>query len=60
MAYILERLGFDYLRIMEKYRINLEYKGTKLSIDELSIGFTSKLKGPKERLKRLPRNWALI
>lgn len=51
MAYILERLGFDYLRIMEKYRINLEYKGTKLSIDELSIGFYLEIEGPERKIE---------
>jgi len=51
MAYILERLGFDYLRIMEKYRINLEYKGTKLSIDELSIGFYLEIEGPEKKIE---------
>ena len=36
---------------MEKYRINLEYKGTKLSIDELSIGFYLEIEGPERKIE---------
>lgn len=51
MAYILERLGFNYPRIMEKYRINLEYKGTKLSIDELSVGLYLEIEGSEKKIE---------
>jgi len=55
MAYILERLGFNYPRIMEKYRINLTFKGTKLSIDELSIGFYIEIEGPEGKIENVAK-----
>lgn len=45
MRYILERLGFNYIRIFEKFRINLTYKGTTVSIDELPFGIYIEIEG---------------
>ena len=50
MAYILSRIGFTYSRIMEKYRINLIFKETKLSIDELPFGIFLEIEGPEEKI----------
>lgn len=55
MAYILKRLGFDYSRVMEKYRINLEYKGAKLSIDELSIGLYLEIEGSEDKIEKIAK-----
>jgi len=55
MAYILERLGFDYSRIMEKYRINLSYKGTKLSLDELFFGQFLEIEGQENKIEKVAR-----
>lgn len=48
MAYILEKLGFTFIRIMEKYRINLQYKGAILSIDEMPFGMFLEIEGVEE------------
>lgn len=53
MAYILKRLGFDYIRIMEKFRINLKYKRAKLSIDELPFGFYLEIEGKEEQINNI-------
>lgn len=55
MAYILGRLGFDYARIMEKFRINLKYKGAKLSIDELSLGFYLEIEGAENKIETIAK-----
>lgn len=55
MAYILGRLSFDYSRIMEKYRINLEYKEAKLSIDELPFGFYLEIEGAERRIEAVAK-----
>jgi len=55
MAYILERLGFGYSRIMEKYRINLSYKGTKLSLDELFFGQFLEIEGQENKIEKVAK-----
>lgn len=55
MAYILERLGFNFPRVMEKYRVNLRYKGTRLSIDELFFGFYLEIEGPEDKIEVVAR-----
>src|SRR3989339_1119027 len=55
MAYILEKLGFDSPRIMEKYRINLTYKGVKLSIDELFFGLYLEIEGAENKIKKVAK-----
>lgn len=53
MAYILEKLGFDYSKTMEKYRINLNYKNTKLSIDELPFGIFLEIEGEEKQISSI-------
>ena len=55
MAYILGKLGFDYSRTMEKYRINLEYKGAKLSIDELFFGLYLEIEGEEKEIEAITK-----
>ncbi len=55
MAYILKRLGFNSPRVMEKYRINLEYRGVKLSIDELFLGFYLEIEGAEDKIKAVAK-----
>lgn len=53
MAYILEKLGFTFIRIMEKYRINLQYKGAVLSIDEMPFGMYLEIEGTEEEVGKI-------
>jgi len=55
MAYILKKLGFDSPRIMEKYRINLTYKGVKLSIDELFFGLYLEIEGAENNIEKVAK-----
>ena len=55
MAYILGKLGFDSPRMMEKYRINLKYKGAELSIDELFFGFYLEVEGEEDRIEAIAK-----
>lgn len=55
MTYILGKLGFDYPRTMEKYRINLEYKGAKLSIDELFFGLYLEIEGEENTIEAISK-----
>ena len=55
MAYILGKLGFDYSRTMEKYRINLKYKNAKLSIDEMPFGFYLEIEGEENRIEAITK-----
>ena len=50
MAYILKKLGFSKEKIMEMYRVNYEYKGAVLSIDELSFGLFLEIEGTEEQI----------
>ncbi len=47
IAYILSKLGFTYSRIMEKYRINLIFKGIKLAIGEPPFGIFIEIERPE-------------
>lgn len=53
MAYILGKLGFTFVRIMEKYRINLQYKGAILSIDEMPFGMYLEIEGSEEGVGKI-------
>ncbi len=53
MAYILEKLGFTFSRIMEKYRINLQYKGAILSIDDMPFGMYLEIEGTEEQIETI-------
>lgn len=55
MKYILEKLGFNNYRIMEKYRINLQYKDTKLSLDELFFGTYLEIEGSEDKIKAVAK-----
>lgn len=53
MAYILEKIGLNYVRIMEKYRLNLKYKGAVLSIDEMPFGLYLEIEGEEEQINNI-------
>ena len=53
MAYIFEKLGFTYIRIMEKYRVNLQYKGAVLSLDEMPFGMFLEIEGTEEQIETI-------
>ena len=53
MSYILEKLGFTYIRIMEKVRINIKYKEAMLSIDELPFGFYLEIEGTDKQINEI-------
>lgn len=55
MIYILGKLGFDYRLVMEKYRINLKYKGAKLSIDELPFGIYLEIEGSEKTIYKVAK-----
>lgn len=48
MRYILEKIGLTYIRIFEKYRINISYKKTVISIDELPFGLFLEIEGDEK------------
>jgi adenylate cyclase class 2 len=50
MKYILEKIGLKYIRIFEKFRINLKYKDTVLSIDELPFGIYLEIEGEEKNI----------
>jgi adenylate cyclase, class 2 len=50
MTYILQKLGFNYLCIMEKFRINLKYKDAILSIDEIPFGIYLEIEGTEKQI----------
>lgn len=55
MRYILERIGFSYIRIFEKFRINMEYKGAILSIDELPFGIYLEIEGEEDDINLITK-----
>lgn len=50
MSYIIEKLGFDYVVIMEKYRIELSYKNSHVCIDEMPFGFYVEIEGEEAEI----------
>lgn len=55
MRYILERIGFNYVRIFEKFRINMEYKSTTVSIDELPFGIYLEIEGDEDDINLITK-----
>ncbi|MEA2097591.1 MAG: class IV adenylate cyclase [Patescibacteria group bacterium] len=53
MIYIFKKIGFDYIKIMEKFRINLNYKNAILSIDELPFGFFLEIEGTENQINTI-------
>lgn len=51
LADIFADLGFTKRFIMEKYRIDYEYKDTKISLDELPFGMFVEIEGEPENIK---------
>ncbi len=51
LADIFANLGFTKRFIMEKYRIDYEYKNTKISLDELPFGVFVEIEGKPENIK---------
>jgi len=51
LADIFANLGFAKRFIMEKYRVDYEYKGTKISLDELPFGVFVEIEGEPENIK---------
>jgi len=43
-------LGFDWERIMEKYRLDFKINDTVVSVDELSIGFFVEIEGEESKI----------
>ncbi|MDD3190763.1 MAG: CYTH domain-containing protein [Candidatus Pacebacteria bacterium] len=43
-------LGFDWERIMEKYRLDFKINETVVSVDELSIGFFMEIEGEESKI----------
>lgn len=53
LADIFANLGFTKRFIMEKYRIDYEYKDTKISLDELPFGVFIEIEGEPENIKNV-------
>jgi len=53
LADIFADLGFSKRFIMEKYRIDYEYKDTKISLDELPFGMFVEIEGELENIKNV-------
>jgi adenylate cyclase class 2 len=53
MSYIIEKLGFDYVLIMEKYRIELTYKNSHVCIDEMPFGFYVEIEGEEAEINAI-------
>jgi adenylate cyclase class 2 len=53
MSYIIEKLGFDYVLIMEKYRIELTYKDSHICIDEMPFGFYVEIEGEETDINNI-------
>lgn len=60
MIYILQKLGFSYLRTMEKYRMNISFKDTEISIDEMPFGIYVEIEGNKASIKDAIKELGLI
>lgn len=52
MNKILKELGFNCLRVMEKYRAKWKYKGLEITLDELPFGIFCEIEGPEKMINR--------
>ena len=59
LADIFHMLGFSKRLIMEKYRVNFDYKDVKISIDELPFGFFAEFEGEKDKIFSLVGEFGL-
>lgn len=50
MAYVLKKLGLDYIRIMEKFRMTWKYRDTTITIDELPFGIFTEIEGEQSNI----------
>lgn len=50
MSYIIQKLGFDYVLVMEKYRIELTYKNSHVCVDEMPFGFYVEIEGEEAEI----------
>lgn len=55
LADVFAELGFTKRFIMEKYRINYEYKNTKISLDELPFGVFVEIEGEPDDIKNVSK-----
>jgi adenylate cyclase class IV len=56
---MLKILGFDYMKIMEKYRMQWEMSGCKIAIDELSFGLYVEIEGDKNKIFKIVKDLGL-
>jgi len=56
---MLKTLGYTYERIMEKYRVEWQYKRTKITIDELPFGIYSEIVGEQDQIKTVCKELGL-
>ncbi len=56
---MIKTLGYTYERIMEKYRVEWQYKRTKITIDELPFGIYSEIVGEQEQIKAVCKDLGL-
>lgn len=59
LADIFANLGFTKRYIMEKYRIDYEYKNTKISLDELPFGVFVEIEGEPADIKNVANELSL-
>ena len=56
---IINQLGFDYERVMEKNRSDWNLDGIKISVDELPFGFFVELEGEEDKIFKLIKKLGL-
>jgi adenylate cyclase class 2 len=56
---IILTLGFQKEYIMEKYRMNWNFIGTKIAVDEMPFGFFIEIEGEKEAITKVSKLLAL-
>ena len=56
---VIKTLGYTYERIMEKYRVEWQYKRTKITIDELPFGIYSEIVGEQDQIKAVCKDLGL-
>jgi adenylate cyclase class 2 len=59
MTDIFIQLGFGYQKIMEKYRMNFSFLGTKISIDEMPFGMYVEIEGTEESISTVLEKFSL-
>jgi len=55
LADIFDILGFSKRLILEKYRMEFDYKGLKIALDELPFGFYVELEGEPEKIAEVAK-----